>query len=620
MSLGPALIWKMGGDTSKFNTAIKGASSRTTEFKSLLKSLGPAFSIGLLIGGLQRLTAEISNTGKTARKLGVGVELLQEMRFAAELTGVAQTALDMGLQRFTRRLAEAAQGGGELKGVLEQYNIQLKNNDGTTRSNVQVLGDLAEVIKNTENPAEQLRIAFKAFDSEGAALVNTLRDGRAGLDEFRLAARKAGAVISKETVNQFEIFNDQITTVKTSLKGLVSVTLGAFLSLGTFIGETLGNATNWLEENTSVLSRLETIFDKLLFVEAYKKINDQAEQTVTLTQSVATETDKVVTKMEDLADQAERLTGITETYAAITESQRKSALASMSTQEQINTLLEREVEIYNTKVAPAQQGSKEWSEGMLELEKSRVQVDKLLVQLAKEEAAEAEAAYKAAEDAAADDLKATKELARASAKAAEEAAEAGSSAVRLNKLNLELIEAQVREDGKLVDKIEEQIKLESLIGRIMNETNVSRERAIALANGLLAVAKETEKVYRSTAMLQSGAADIDYSGMSKKELTYLLRDTNKQIFENRQENRLGIRDLATSGMMQAIVYNVQQELETRRQYENTSGAARDLLFSPFEQQALDRRTTPQSDSETQTRLLESIDDRLAVVNSRSSVY
>ena len=620
MSLGPALIWKMGGDTSKFNSAIKGASSRTMEFKSLLKSIGPAFSVGFLIAGIQRLTAEISNTGKTARKLGVGVELLQEMRFAAELTGVAQTALDMGLQRFTRRLAEAAQGGGELKGVLEQYNIQLKNNDGTTRSNVQVLGDLAEVIKNTENPAEQLRIAFKAFDSEGAALVNTLRDGRAGLDEFRLAARKAGAVISKETVNQFEIFDDQITTVKTSLKGLVSVTLGAFLSLGTFIGETLGNATNWLEENTSVLSTLERIFDKLLFIEAYKKITDQAQQTVTLTQSVATETDKVVTKMEDLADQAERLTGITETYAAITESQRKSALASMSTQEQINTLLEREVEIYNTKVAPAQQGSKEWSEGMLELEKSRVQVDKLLVQLAKEEAAEAEAAYKAAEDAAADDLKATKELARASAKAAEEAAEAGSSAVRLNKLNLELIEAQVREDGKLVDKIEEQIKLESLIGRIMNETNVSRERAIALANGLLAVAKETEQVYRSTAMLQSGAADIDYSGMSKKELTYLLRDTNKQIFENRQENRLGIRDLATSGMMQAIVYNVQQELETRRQYENTSGAARDLLFSPFEQQALDRRTTPQSDSETQTRLLESIDDRLAVVNSRSSVY
>ena len=251
-----------------------------------------------------------------------------------------------------------------------------------------------------------------------------MRDGRAGLDEFRLAARKAGAVISQETVKQFEIFDDQITTVKTSLKGLVSVTLGAFLSLGTFIGETLGNATNWLEENTSVLSTLETIFNKLLFVEAYKKINDQAEQTVTLTQSVATETSKVVTKMEDLADQAERLTGITKTYAAITESQRKSALASMSTQEQINTLLEREVEIYNTKVAPAQQGSKEWSEGMLELEESRVQVDKLLVQLAKEEAAEAEAAYKAAEDAAADDLKATEELAKARAKAAEEAAEA----------------------------------------------------------------------------------------------------------------------------------------------------------------------------------------------------
>jgi hypothetical protein len=73
-------------------------------------------------------------------------------------------------------------------------------------------------------------------------------------------------------------------------------------------------------------------------------------------------------------------------------------------------------------------------------------------------------------------------------------------------------------------------------------------------------------------------------------------------------------------MMQAIVYNVEQELELRRRYENTSGAARDLLFNPAQQQQLDRVTTPQTDAQEQTRLLESIDDRLAVVNARTPVY
>ena len=46
--------------------------------------------------------------GETASKIGVGVEALQELRFAASLAGVEQQTLDMALQRFVRRVAEAA--------------------------------------------------------------------------------------------------------------------------------------------------------------------------------------------------------------------------------------------------------------------------------------------------------------------------------------------------------------------------------------------------------------------------------------------------------------------------------------------------------------------------------
>jgi hypothetical protein len=58
--------------------------------------------------------------GKTADKIGVGVEALQELRFAAKASGVEQQTLDMALQRFTRRAAEAAQGTGEAKDALAQ--------------------------------------------------------------------------------------------------------------------------------------------------------------------------------------------------------------------------------------------------------------------------------------------------------------------------------------------------------------------------------------------------------------------------------------------------------------------------------------------------------------------
>jgi hypothetical protein len=60
----------------------------------------------------------------------VGVEALQELRFAAKASGVEQQTLDMALQRFTRRAAEAAQGTGEAKDALAQMGIALRDQSG----------------------------------------------------------------------------------------------------------------------------------------------------------------------------------------------------------------------------------------------------------------------------------------------------------------------------------------------------------------------------------------------------------------------------------------------------------------------------------------------------------
>jgi hypothetical protein len=48
------------------------------------------------------------------------VDALQELRFAAKASGIEHQTLDMALQRFTRRAAEAAQGTGEAKDALAQ--------------------------------------------------------------------------------------------------------------------------------------------------------------------------------------------------------------------------------------------------------------------------------------------------------------------------------------------------------------------------------------------------------------------------------------------------------------------------------------------------------------------
>jgi len=169
--------------------------------------------------------------GKTSSKLGITAEFLQNMRFAAEQTGVKVEALDMGLQRFIRRAAEAAQGTGEAKRAFEQLGIELKNDDGTLRDVRDVLFDVADGLKNTSSSGEQVRLAFKFFDSEGVSLVNTLKNGADGLREFQEEAENLGIIISSQSIKKAEMFADSLNVLKKQITAVTANVTSAFIPI-----------------------------------------------------------------------------------------------------------------------------------------------------------------------------------------------------------------------------------------------------------------------------------------------------------------------------------------------------------------------------------------------------
>lgn len=174
-------------------------------------------------------TDAIDRLGKTASKLGLNVELLQQLRFAADQTGIAQETLDMAMQRFIRRVGEAQNGTGEAKAAIEELGIELRKSDGSFKSTKEVLFEVADGLQNTEDASTRLRLAFKFFDSEGAALVNTLKGGSEGLNEFFQEANDLGLVIDGQTTKAFEKFADQTSILFKQIKTLVQYVIAAFL-------------------------------------------------------------------------------------------------------------------------------------------------------------------------------------------------------------------------------------------------------------------------------------------------------------------------------------------------------------------------------------------------------
>jgi hypothetical protein len=115
----------------KASGGLEGLGRQAELLHTGIRTLGGALIGAATVGGLgaliDRSISAADAIGKTADKIGVGVEALQELRFAAKASGIEQQTLDMALQRFTRRAAEAAQGTGEAKDALAQMGIALRD-------------------------------------------------------------------------------------------------------------------------------------------------------------------------------------------------------------------------------------------------------------------------------------------------------------------------------------------------------------------------------------------------------------------------------------------------------------------------------------------------------------
>lgn len=119
----------------------------------------------------------------------------------------------MALQRFVRRVAEAANGTGEAKDALAQMGIALRDQSGNLRRSEDLLGDVADAFTRIEDPAERVRLAFKLFDSEGVALVNLLSDGSGALEQMRERVRSLGIVLDEHLVRDAGRARDELDTL-----------------------------------------------------------------------------------------------------------------------------------------------------------------------------------------------------------------------------------------------------------------------------------------------------------------------------------------------------------------------------------------------------------------------
>lgn len=195
-------------EKSGFNDVIagaKGVGSAIGDLLSKAEMIGGAFvgAAGVAAGALIHLIDSYDDLGKKASRLGVGVDFLAQMRFAAEKTGVAQDALDDSLLTFNQNLGQARAGTGRMYKFLGQVSPVLRDQVVHAKNNAAAFDLIAQAMAKVTDPAKRAALAQKVFGdsalaplfARGAAGIKALREQYSGL----AGSQEGAATASEET-------------------------------------------------------------------------------------------------------------------------------------------------------------------------------------------------------------------------------------------------------------------------------------------------------------------------------------------------------------------------------------------------------------------------------------
>lgn len=196
-------------NTAAFQNGAKNAERRADSLKTKMAGIGASvakLSGALALGGVAVGAAVLGNMAQSAfelgsslteaaAKVGVTVEALQEMRYAATQNGVSIETMDGSLNKMNKTLGELSLGN---KTVAENFGLLgLAAKDFIGLSPTESFAKLADALLKVENESERAAIGSKVFGRAYAELKPIINLGAEGIKAAAEEKRKDG-IVSEE--------------------------------------------------------------------------------------------------------------------------------------------------------------------------------------------------------------------------------------------------------------------------------------------------------------------------------------------------------------------------------------------------------------------------------------
>ncbi len=212
------LVAKIGGFVEGLSKAERESKKFRANVERNLKATGAAF-VALGIAGAAATAALVKASIDNADALleqsqayGVNVETLSAYQLGLEQAGASSTEFATGL----KGLANAVDADSE---AFKRLQISTKDAQRALKSSDELLGEIAGRFASMEDGITKTALAQDLFGKSGVKLIPFLNEGADGLAAMRVEAERLGLVISTETAEAADQFNDNLATMKGVIRG-----------------------------------------------------------------------------------------------------------------------------------------------------------------------------------------------------------------------------------------------------------------------------------------------------------------------------------------------------------------------------------------------------------------
>jgi len=198
---------------NKFGKQMEGMGESMSK-NLTLPLIGAGVAIGAAVTKMATFGSEINDM---AVRTGFSRESLQELKFAADQTGVSMESIEGSTRRLTKSMGEAASGQGNSAKLFEQLGVSIKNADGSLRPANEVFADTLGQLGKIPDEATRNVIAMDLLGKSAGDLTPLIKEGKEGLNRFAKEARDAGLVMSEEAVIAADEFGDKMDKLRDQL-------------------------------------------------------------------------------------------------------------------------------------------------------------------------------------------------------------------------------------------------------------------------------------------------------------------------------------------------------------------------------------------------------------------